>query len=214
MKELAEPIARLVEELKHLPGIGQKTAVRLAYHLLRQPAEDVERLAQAISAAKKSLHACSVCNNITERDPCEFCRSETRDRRLICVVESAQDILNVEKTRRFQGLYHVLGGALAPLEGVGPEQLKIRSLLDRLQPAGRSPSGVGSGNPASGGVEEVIIATNPTAEGDSTALYLAKLLKPLGVRVTRLAMGIPMGGELEYADTVTLQHALDGRREL
>ncbi|MEE9235533.1 MAG: recombination mediator RecR [Candidatus Acidoferrales bacterium] len=203
MKELAEPIARLVEELKHLPGIGQKTAVRLAYHLLRQPAEDVERLAQAISAAKKSLHACSVCNNITERDPCEFCRSETRDRRLICVVESAQDILNVEKTRRFQGLYHVLGGALAPLEGVGPEQLQIKSLLARLQ-----------GNPASGGVEEVIIATNPTAEGDSTALYLAKLLKPLGVRVTRLAMGIPMGGELEYADTVTLQHALDGRREL
>ena len=155
------------------------------------------------SAAKKSLHACSVCNNITERDPCEFCRSETRDRRLICVVESAQDILNVEKTRRFQGLYHVLGGALAPLEGVGPEQLQIKSLLARLQ-----------GNPASGGVEEVIIATNPTAEGDSTALYLAKLLKPLGVRVTRLAMGIPMGGELEYADTVTLQHALDGRREL
>ncbi len=203
MKELAEPIARLVEELKHLPGIGQKTAVRLAYHLLRQPAEDVERLAQAISAAKRSLHACSVCNNITERDPCEFCRSETRDRRLICVVESAQDILNVEKTRRFQGLYHVLGGALAPLEGVGPEQLQIKSLLARLQ-----------GNPASGGVEEVIIATNPTAEGDSTALYLAKLLKPLGVRVTRLAMGIPMGGELEYADTVTLQHALDGRREL
>ncbi|MDA2913895.1 recombination mediator RecR [Acidobacteriia bacterium AH_259_A11_L15] len=214
MKELAEPIARLVEELKHLPGIGQKTAVRLAYHLLRQPAEDVEQLAQAISAAKKSLRTCSVCNNITERDPCEFCRSETRDRRLICVVESAQDILNVEKTRRFHGLYHVLGGALAPLEGVGPEQLQIKSLLARLQPAGRSPSGVGSGNPASGGVEEVIIATNPTAEGDSTALYLAKLLKPLGVRVTRLAMGIPMGGELEYADTVTLQHALDGRREL
>jgi len=199
LKELAEPIARLVEELKRLPGVGQKTALRLAFHLLRQPAEDVERLAQAITAAKQSLRACSLCHNLTERDPCEFCASEARNRKQICVVESAQDIVNVEKTRRYQGLYHVLGGVLAPLEGVGPEQLNIKTLLARLE---------------KDTAEEIIIATNPTAEGDATALYLAKLIKPLGVRVTRLAMGIPMGGELEYADSVTLQHALDGRREL
>ena len=199
MKELAEPIARLVEELKRLPGVGQKTAVRLAFHLLRQPAEDVERLAQAISTAKQSLRTCSVCHNLTDQDPCEFCRSEARNSKQICVVESAQDIVNVEKTRRYTGLYHVLGGVLAPLDGVGPEQLNIKTLLGRLEKHA---------------VEEVIIATNPTAEGDATALYLAKLIKPLGVRVTRLAMGIPMGGELEYADSVTLQHALDWRREL
>jgi len=199
MKELAEPIARLVEELKRLPGVGQKTAVRLAFHLLRQPAEDVERLAQAITAAKQSLRTCSVCHNLTDQDPCELCRSEARNSKQICVVESAQDIVNVEKTRRYTGLYHVLGGVLAPLDGVGPEQLNIKTLLARLE---------------KNAVEEVIIATNPTAEGDATALYLAKLIKPLGVRVTRLAMGIPMGGELDYADSVTLQHALDGRREL
>ncbi len=199
MKELAEPIARLVEELKRLPGVGQKTAVRLAFHLLRQPAEDVERLAQAISTAKQSLRTCSLCHNLTDADPCELCCSETRNAKQICVVESAQDIVNVEKTRRYTGLYHVLGGVLAPLDGIGPEQLNIKTLLGRLE---------------KNAVEEVIIATNPTAEGDATALYLAKLIKPLGVRVTRLAMGIPMGGELEYADSVTLQHALDGRREL
>jgi recombination protein RecR len=199
MKELAEPIARLVEELKRLPGVGQKTAVRLAFHLLRQPAEDVERLAQAISTAKQSLRTCSICHNLTDADPCELCRSEARNPKQICVIESAQDIVNVEKTRRYTGLYHVLGGVLAPLDGVGPEQLNIKTLLARLE---------------KNVVEEVIIATNPTAEGDATALYLAKLIKPLGVRVTRLAMGIPMGGELEYADSVTLRHALDGRREL
>lgn len=199
MKELAEPIARLVEELRRLPGVGHKSALRLAFHLLRQPAEDVERLAQAIVAAKHNLRTCSVCHNISEQDLCEFCRSDVRNRKQICVVEAAQDIVNVEKTRRYQGLYHVLGGVLAPLEGVGPEQLKIKSLLERLP-----------GNT----VEEVIIATNPTAEGDATAFYLSKLIKPLGVRVTRLAMGIPMGGELEYADSITLQHALEGRREI
>ena len=199
MKELAEPLARLVEELKRLPGVGQKTALRLAFHLLRQPAEDVERLAQALTVARQKLRACSLCHNLTDEDPCEFCRSGTRNAKQICVVESAQDIVNVEKTRRYQGLYHVLGGVLAPLDGVGPEQLNIKTLLRRLE---------------KNTVEEVIIATNPTAEGDATALYLAKLIKPLGVRVTRLAMGIPMGGELEYADSVTLQHALDGRREL
>lgn len=199
MKEFAAPIARLVEELKRLPGIGQKTAQRLAFHLLRQPAEDVERLAQAIREARQNLRTCSVCHNLTDQDPCGFCSSATRNAKQICVVESAQDIVNIEKTGHYQGLYHVLGGVIAPLQGVGPEQLNIKSLLDRLQKAA---------------ADEIIIATNPTAEGEATALYLAKLLKPLGVRVTRLAMGIPIGGELEYADSLTLQHALNGRREL
>lgn len=199
MKELAEPIARLVEELKRLPGVGQKTALRLAFHLLRQPTEDVDRLADALREARHKLRTCAVCHNLTEQERCDICRASGRNAKQICVVEAAADILNVEKTRRYQGLYHVLGGVIAPLEGIGPEQLNIKSLLARLQ-----------GDTA----EEVIIALNPTAEGDATALYLAKLIKPLGVRVTRLAMGIPIGGELEYADSLTLQHALEGRREL
>ena len=199
MKELAEPIRRLVEELKHLPGVGQKTAVRLAFHLLRQPAEDVERLAQAIAEAKRSLRTCSVCHNLTDQDTCDLCRSAERDAKQICVVESPQDIVNLERTGRYRGLYHVLGGVIAPLQGVTPEQLNIKSLLARLN---------------SHSVEEVIVATNPTAEGEATALYLARLLKPLGVRVTRPAMGLSMGSELEYTDSLTLQHALDGRREL
>jgi len=199
MKELAEPIRRLVEELKHLPGVGQKTAVRLAFHLLRQPAEDVERLAQAIAEAKRTLRTCSACHNLTDQETCELCRSAERDAKQICVVESPQDIVNLEKTGRYRGLYHVLGGVIAPLSGVTPEQLNIKSLLARLN---------------SHSVEEVIVATNPTAEGEATALYLARLLKPLGVRVTRPAMGLPMGSELEYTDSLTLQHALDGRREL
>lgn len=199
MKELAEPIRRLVEELKHLPGVGQKTAVRLAFHLLRQPAEDVERLAQAIAEAKRTLRTCSTCHNLTDQETCELCRSGEREAKQICVVESPQDIVNLEKTGRYRGLYHVLGGVIAPLQGVTPEQLNIKSLLARLN---------------SHSVEEVIVATNPTAEGDATAFYLAKLLKPLGVRVTRPAMGLPMGSELEYTDSLTLQHALDGRREL
>jgi recombination protein RecR len=199
MKELAAPIARLVEELRKLPGVGQKTALRLAFHLLRQPPEEAERLAGAIRDARVSLRACSLCHNLSDEDPCAFCRSPERNPRQICVVESAQDIVNLEKTARYQGLYHVLGGVLAPLSGVGPEQLNIKSLLERVQ---------------KNSVEEIIVATNPTAEGDATALYLAKLLKPLGVRVTRLAMGLPIGGELEYSDAATLQHALEGRREL
>ena len=199
MKELAEPIRRLVEELKHLPGVGQKTAVRLAFHLLRQPAEDVERLAQAIAEAKRTLRTCSVCHNLTDQDTCDLCRSAERDAKQICVVESPQDIVNLERTGRYRGLYHVLGGVIAPLQGVTPEQLNIKSLLARLN---------------SHSVEEVIVATNPTAEGEATALYLARLLKPLGVRVTRPAMGLSMGSELEYTDSLTLQHALDGRREL
>jgi recombination protein RecR len=209
MKELAEPIARLVEHLKRLPGIGQKSAVRLAFHLLRQPEDDVQQLADALVAAKQNLRTCSICHNLTDQEQCEFCRSADRNPQQICVVESAQDIVNLEKTARYQGLYHVLGGVIAPLQGVGPEQLNIKSLMTRLSAPGGSASG---GEKDS--VEEIIIATNPTAEGDATALYLARLLKPLGVRVTRLAMGIPIGGELEYTDSSTLQHALEGRREL
>jgi recombination protein RecR len=199
MKELAPPIARLVEELQRLPGIGRKTAQRLAFHLLRQPTAEAERLAQAILDAKQNLRTCSVCHNITEQDPCGFCTSSTRNRKQICVVESAQDILNVERTRSYQGLYHVLGGVLSPLQGMGPDQLNLKSLLERLK--GDS-------------VEEIIVATNPNAEGEATALYLSKLIKPLGIRITRLAMGLPAGGELEYADQITMTRALEGRREL
>lgn len=199
MKELAQPIARLVEELKRLPGIGQKTAQRMAFHLLRQSTEEALRLADAIRDAKEKVRACSLCNNITDQDPCAFCSSPTRNTKLICVVEEPRDIINIEKTRQFGGLYHVLGGAIAPLQGVGPEQLNIKGLLDRIQ---------------NGAVEEIIVATNPNAEGQATALYLSKLLKPLGIKVTRIALGIPVGSDLEYADEVTLQHALEGRREI
>ena len=199
MKELAPPIARLVEELQRLPGIGRKTAQRLAFHLMRQPTAEAERLAQAILDAKQNLRPCSVCHNITEQDPCGFCSSSTRNHKQICVVESAQDILNVERTRSYQGLYHVLGGVLSPLQGMGPDQLNLKSLLERLK--GDS-------------VEEIIVATNPNAEGEATALYLSKLIKPLGIRITRLGMGLPAGSELEYADQITMTRALEGRREL
>ena len=199
MKELAPPIARLVEELQRLPGIGRKTAQRLAFHLLRQPTAEAERLAQAILDAKQNLRTCSICHNITEQDPCGFCSSSTRNHKQICVVESAQDILNVERTRSYQGLYHVLGGVLSPLQGMGPDQLNIKSLLERLK--GDS-------------VEEIIVATNPNAEGEATALYLSKLIKPLGIRITRLGMGLPAGSELEYADQITMTRPLEGRREL
>jgi len=199
MKELAQPIARLVEELKRLPGVGQKTAQRLAFHILRQTPEEAERLATAIREAKQKVRACSVCNNITDQDPCAFCSSPTRNPKVICVVEEPQNIVNIERTRLFGGVYHVLGGAIAPLQGIGPEQLKIKGLLERIQ---------------NGAMEEIIIATNPNAEGEATALYLSKLLKPLGIKVTRIAMGIPVGSDLEYADEVTLQRALEGRREI
>lgn len=199
MPDFAEPISRLIDELKRLPGIGQKTAQRLAFHLLRVDAEQALALAGAIRDAKEKIRQCSVCNNITEADPCYFCTSASRSRRAICVVEEPHNIIAIEKTRTFSGLYHVLGGSLAPLQGIGPEQLKIKSLLERLK---------------GGGVEEIIIATNPTAEGEATAMYLAKLIKPLGVRVTRIAMGIPVGSDLEYADEVTMLKSLEGRREI
>jgi recombination protein RecR len=199
MPDFAPSITRLIDELKHLPGIGQKTAQRLAFYLLRADREQALALADAIREAKERIRECSVCNNITDNDPCLFCASVSRDRKLICVVEDATNIQAVEKTRQFNGLYHVLGGALSPLQGIGPDQLKIKSLIERLK---------------DGAAQEIIIATNPTAEGEATAIYLSKLIKPLGVRVTRIAMGIPVGSDLEYADEVTMLKAMEGRRDL
>ncbi|MGH9729366.1 MAG: recombination mediator RecR [Candidatus Acidiferrales bacterium] len=199
MPDFAPSITRLIDELKHLPGIGQKTAQRLAFHLLRVDREQAMALSDAIREAKEKIRECSVCNNITDTDPCYFCTSATRNKKIICVVEEAPNISAVEKTREYNGMYHVLGGALSPLQGRGPEQLKIKSLIERLK---------------GGTVEEIIIATNPTAEGEATAVYLSKLIKPLGVRVTRIAMGIPVGSDLEYADEVTMTKAMEGRREL
>ncbi len=195
---LPEPLIRLVEQLQRLPGIGAKGAQRLAFHVLKNPREDADRLCEAIRAVKERVTYCSVCNNITDTDPCVYCTGATRDTRMICVVEEPQNVTVVEKTQGFKGLYHVLMGALSPLHGVGPDDLKIKGLLTR----------VGTGT-----VEEVILATNPTVEGEATALYLARLLKPLGVRVTRIAMGIPVGSDLEYADEVTMTRAMEGRRE-
>jgi recombination protein RecR len=195
---LPEPLVRLVEQLQRLPGIGAKSAQRLAFHILRNPREDAELLCDAIRSVKERVTYCSTCNNITDIDPCIFCTSATRDQRVICVVEEPQNVSVVEKTREFRGVYHVLMGALSPLHGVGPDDLKIKGLLARV------------GN----GADEVILATSPTVEGEATALYLARLLKPLGVRVTRIAMGIPVGSDLEYADEVTMMRAMEGRRDL
>jgi recombination protein RecR len=199
MPDFAEPVSRLIDELKHLPGIGQKTAQRLAFHLLRAAPEQALALADAIREAKLNIRECSICNNITDIDPCLYCSSATRDRKIICVVEEPHNIMAVEKTRQYNGLYHVLGGALSPLDGVGPEQLKLRSLIERLR---------------GGTVEEIIVATNPTAEGEATAVYVSKLIKPLGVRVTRIGVGIPVGADLEYADEITMLKAMEGRRDL
>ena len=196
---LPDPLIRLVEQLQKLPGIGAKGAQRLAFHILKNPRDDAERLCDAIRDIKERVTYCTVCNNITEDDPCVFCTSASRDQRLICVVEEPQNVSVVEKTREFRGVYHVLMGALSPLHGVGPDDLKIAGLLSRV---------------GGGAVDEVILATNPTVEGEATALYLARLLKPLGVRVTRIAMGIPVGSDLEYADEVTMTRAMEGRREV
>jgi recombination protein RecR len=196
---LPDPLIRLVEQLQKLPGIGAKGAQRLAFHILKNTRDEAERLCDAIRDVKERVTYCSTCNNITEHDPCMFCTGPTRDQRVICVVEEPQNVSVVEKTREFRGAYHVLMGALSPLHGVGPDDLKIKGLLSRV---------------ANGGVEEIILATNPTVEGEATALYLARLLKPLGVRVTRIAMGIPVGSDLEYADEVTMTRAMEGRREV
>jgi recombination protein RecR len=196
---LPEPLVRLVEQLQKLPGIGAKGAQRLAFHILRHPRQDADELCEAIRDVKERVTYCSTCNNITDADPCVFCTSATRDHRLVCVVEEPQNVAVVEKTREFKGVYHVLMGALSPLQGVGPDDLKIAGLLARV---------------GGGAIEEVILATNPTVEGEATALYLARLLKPLGVRVTRIAMGIPVGSDLEYADEVTMTRAMENRRDL
>jgi recombination protein RecR len=195
---LPDPLTRLVEQLQKLPGIGAKGAQRLAFHILKNPREDAERLCDAIRDVKERVTYCSVCSNITDTDPCPFCTSAVRDQRVICVVEEPQNVAVVEKTREFKGVYHVLMGVLSPLHGVGPDDLKIKGLLARV----------------ANGVDEVILATNPTVEGEATALYLARLLKPLGVRVTRIAMGIPVGSDLEYADEVTMTRAMENRRDI
>ncbi|MDQ3349621.1 MAG: recombination mediator RecR [Acidobacteriota bacterium] len=194
-----DPLSKLVEQLQRLPGIGAKSAQRLAFHVLKTPREEVDRLADAMRDVKDRVTYCTVCSNITDVDPCFYCTDSTRDARIICVVEEPENVAAVEKTRDFKGLYHVLMGALSPLHGVGPDDLKIRPLLTR----------VGAGT-----VQEVILATNPNVEGEATAIYLARLLKPLGVRVTRIAMGVPVGSDLEYADEVTMQRAMEGRREI
>jgi recombination protein RecR len=194
-----EPLVRLIEEFKKLPGIGAKSAQRLAFHVLRTPREETERLCDAVRDVKERVTYCTVCNHITDVDPCSLCSDESRDRHVICVVEEPQNVGAIEKTREFKGLYHVLMGALSPLQGVGPDDLKIKGLLDRV---------------ASGSLREVILATNPTVEGEATAIYLARLLKPLGLRVTRIATGIPVGSDLEYADEVTMGKAMEGRREV
>ena len=192
-------MARLIDELKKLPGVGSKSAQRLAFHILRAGDEDAELLANAIREVKAQLRLCSVCNNITDVDPCVYCSSAVRNQRLICVVEEPTNIAAIEKTRNYNGVYHVLHGTLSPIHGVGPEHLRIANLMHRLE---------------DGGVDEIILATNPTLEGEATAVYLARLLKPAGVRVTRIATGIPVGSDIEYADEVTMQKAMEGRREL
>lgn len=195
----APPLARLIEELSKLPTVGPRTAQRLAFFMLSMKAEEAEALASAILECKRRIRHCSVCGNITEDDPCVFCTNGQRDRSVICVVEDPRDVAAMERTREFKGVYHVLRGAISPLDGIGPDDLRIAELLQRVN---------------AGGVREIIVATNPRVEGEATALYLSKVLKPLGVRVTRIAHGLPVGGDLEYADEVTLARSLEGRRDL
>jgi len=194
-----EPLARLIEQFQRLPGIGAKGAQRLAFFVLRTPREDADRLCEAIRDVKERVTYCTVCNTITDVDPCIYCTDTTRDPTLVCVVEEPQNVSAIEKTREFKGTYHVLMGALSPLSGVGPDDLKIKGLLTRV---------------ADGQVQEVVLATNPNVEGEATAIYLARLLKPLGVRVTRIATGIPVGSDIEYADEVTMSKAMLGRRDV
>ena len=199
MADLAEPLARLIAEFKRLPGIGQKSAQRMAFYVLRAKREDAEHLAQAILDVKDKLGLCQSCNNITDAAVCSYCSDTNRDDRVVCVVEEPHNIIGIETTRGFNGRYHVLHGALSPLRGIGPESLKIKGLVERI---------------GAGEIEEVIVATNPTVEGEATAVYLARLLKPLGVKVTRIGMGIPVGSDLEFADEVTISKAMEGRREM
>ena len=199
MLDYAEPVTKLIDELQKMPGIGAKSAQRLAFYILRAERQETDALVQSIQDVKDKIIFCSVCNNITDVDPCRFCTSPQRDRRVILVVEESYNQVTIEKTREYRGLYHVLHGALSPIRGIGPDQLKIKNLFERLR--GEE-------------VEEVILATNPNTEGEATANYLARLLKPLGVRITRIAMGVPVGSDLEYADEVTMHKAMEGRREV
>ena len=199
MRDYAPPVEELIAELKKLPGIGSKSAQRLAFHIVRASSGEARGLAEAILSVTESIGYCSVCYNITDVDPCFYCTDPLRDRSLICVLEEPHNLIAVEKTREYRGLYHVLLGVLSPLNGIGPDQLKIKALLERLK---------------DGRVEEVIVATNPNVEGEATAFYLSRLIKPLQVRVTRIAMGVPVGGDLDYADEMTMARALEGRRDL
>ncbi len=199
MSRFAEPMTRLIDELKKLPGIGSKSAQRLAFHILRSSDADAEALAAAVRDVKANLRLCSICNNITDVDPCTYCSNPTRNQRLVCVVEEPTNIAAIEKTRHFNGVYHVLHGSISPLHGVGPDQLRISNLVSRVE---------------SGQVDEVILATNPTVEGEATAVYLSGELKRPGLKITRIAMGIPVGSDIEYTDEVTMLKAMEGRREL
>ncbi len=199
MSKFAEPMTRLIDQLKKLPGVGSKSAQRLAFHILRSSEDDAEALAAAVRDVKANLRLCSICNNITDVDPCVYCSSPTRNQKLVCVVEEPTNIAAVEKTRHFNGVYHVLHGSLSPLHGIGPEQLRIGNLLQRA---------------AKGDIEEVILATNPTVEGEATATYLAQQLKRQGLRITRIAMGVPVGSDIEYTDEVTMLKAMEGRRDV
>jgi len=199
MSKFAEPMSRLIDELKKLPGVGAKSAQRLAFHILRSSDKDAEALADAVRAVKANLRLCSVCNNITDVDPCAYCTSATRNQRLVCVVEEPTNIAAIDKTKHFNGVFHVLHGAISPLHGVGPEQLRISNLISRVE---------------AGNVDEVILATNPTVEGEATAVYLAQQLRRTGVKVTRIAMGIPVGSDIEYTDEITMLKAMEGRRDV
>jgi recombination protein RecR len=204
MLEYAEPVTKLIDEFKRLPSIGQKSAQRLAFHVMRMSEVDVERLVMALREVKQRIVLCSVCNNHTEIDPCRFCSSPTRDHSVICVVEEPHSLVAVEKTRSFKGVYHVLHGSLSPIRHIGPNELKLANLLPRLKPENNEGVAVG----------EIILATNPTTEGEATANYIGRLLKPLGIRVTRIAMGMPVGSDLEYVDEVTMDKALSNRHEI